>query len=59
MRCARDAIAEWFLPYLDGLALDLVLAGPGAPVGIITARAVRRLHTALVGAPPTSQGSLE
>lgn len=49
---APGDLAEWYLPYLDGLALEIVTAGKGAQTAATTARAVRRLRKELVGAPP-------
>lgn len=54
---AADAgdLAEWFLPYLDGLGLQLATAGATAPddVPAVRARALARLRRAL-GVPPTA-----
>jgi AcrR family transcriptional regulator len=40
-------LAEWYLPYLDGLALEIVTAGSHAQVGTRVSRALRRLEKML------------
>jgi AcrR family transcriptional regulator len=42
-----DDLAEWYLPYLDGLALEIVTAGVHARMSISVSRALRRLETTL------------
>ncbi|MDH3520691.1 MAG: TetR/AcrR family transcriptional regulator [Myxococcales bacterium] len=42
-------LAEWYLPYLDGLALEIVTAGSQAVIDPVVARATRRLKMELVG----------
>ncbi|MEI7743387.1 MAG: TetR/AcrR family transcriptional regulator [Chloroflexota bacterium] len=54
-----DELAEWFMPYLDGLALEIVIAGQDGRIATITARAVRRLHKELAGASPIDKRGLE
>ncbi len=43
-----DDLTEWYLPYLDGLALAHVSAGARAQVGTTRARALRRLEHAVI-----------
>ncbi|MGZ5348588.1 MAG: TetR/AcrR family transcriptional regulator [Actinomycetota bacterium] len=42
-----DDLAEWFLPYLDGLALDILTGPPGAAVTPTVHRAQARIRRAL------------
>jgi AcrR family transcriptional regulator len=42
-----DDLTEWFLPYLDGLALDILTGPPGAPVTPTVRRAQARIGRAL------------
>lgn len=42
-----DDLAEWYLPYLDGLALKAVTVGSHACMGSCLSRAQRRLDKAL------------
>jgi len=46
-----DDLAEWYVPYLDGLALEIVTAGQSAQPAATATRAVHRLKKELVGAP--------
>jgi AcrR family transcriptional regulator len=52
-RSDPDELAEWYLPYLDGLAFGIVTAGQTAHPAAAAARAVRRLQKELIGAPLT------
>ena len=46
-----DELADWYLPYLDGLALEIVTAGQSAQPAATATRAVRRLQKELIRAP--------
>jgi AcrR family transcriptional regulator len=46
-RLDPEDLAEWFLPYLDGLALDILTGPPGAPVAPTVRRAQARIRRAL------------